>query len=92
MFKVYFKGSDVPNYIMTVTGARVPSVKFGGIVVVYKHKGVIYLKPLTGNSIVHMSDRVNCSVIFNDVILRPKTNPLNVLRRVRYLLTRIIMR
>ena len=90
MFRLYFKGDDVPSFIVKATGLLIPSVKFGGVVVVYKWKGVLYLKPFTGSFIVCVSGGPQCHLNFNNVVLLNKTNPLNIFRRISYLLSRLI--
>ena len=92
MFKLYFKGDDVPSFVATVTGELIPSVKFGGIVVIYKWKGILYLKPLTGACVVHVCDGIGCHINFNNVILLNKTSPLNLFRLIRYLLKSILLK
>ena len=90
MFKVYFKGDDVPSFVATVAGVLIPSVKFGGAVVIYRWKGTLYLKPFTGSCVVHVCDGIGCHINFNKVVLLNKTSPLNLFRRIRYLLTNAI--
>lgn len=89
MFSIYFKGHEVPRYIVRSYGAVIPSIEFGGLTVVYKYKGIIHLRGITGNSIIVIKNGLYCTIYFDGVFFHDKISPLSVFRRIRYLLTNI---
>ena len=82
MIRVYMKGDDVPDYIAEVIGSLTPCVKFNGFGIIYKFKGNLILKPIFGESVMKISDGVNCQVIFKTVVMKQKSSPLNIIRRL----------
>tara|TARA_R110000744_G_scaffold374831_1_gene487881 strand:- start:615 stop:890 length:276 start_codon:yes stop_codon:yes gene_type:complete len=86
MFRIYKWGDDVPSWIAEVSGVLPGSVKFSGLVISYKYKGEIILKPILGESVIKIDSGVGCHVSFKDVVIKPKSSPLNILRIIRYIL------
>ena len=82
MFKLYLKDRDVPEYLLEVKGQFAPAVKFGGISLCWKNKGVIYLKPLTGEHAIIVSGGVDFFLSFKNVKVLSKLSLLNTLRSI----------
>lgn len=68
MIKVYFKDCVVPSYLVSIEGDLTPRVTFNGVVVVWKWKGIYYAKRLSGESVIKISDGINCKIQLNKLI------------------------
>lgn len=69
MIKLYFKGGDLPPYLVVITGkvGLTPSVKFNGCVLVWLWKGQHYTKRIYGKSIISITGGVDCNLKFNKI-------------------------
>jgi hypothetical protein len=89
MLRLYKLGDSVPNWIVELEWGEMPSVTFNGLVLVYRFKGKIILKHLFGKSIIKITNGYNCNVNFKNTVMRQKSSPLNIFRRIRYIAKRI---
>ena len=84
MFRVYKWGDDVPSWIATVRAGHMPSVSFGGLVIVYRWRGEIIVKLLLGKCLIKVCNGAQVDIDFNNVVLKTMTTPLSVLRRIKF--------
>lgn len=71
MIRIFTNGDNVPEYIALASGHVTPSIKFGGVVIFFKYKGVGYLKLLFGHSLIQVYGGVNFHIKFNNVVFLP---------------------
>ena len=88
MVRFYKWGDDVPSWLVKVTAGHMPSVKFGGLIVIYKWKGDHVVKMLIGKHIIKVSDGAQVHFQCNNVIFKAATTPLSIFMRIRYFFAR----
>jgi hypothetical protein len=83
MLRLYKWGDSVPSWIVELKGEVLPSVIFNGLVLVFRFKGKIIVKHLFGKSIIKITNGYNCNVNFKNTVMRQKSSPLNIFRRIK---------
>jgi hypothetical protein len=83
MIRFYKWGDNVPEWIVEIKSEVIPVITFNGFVMVYKFKGEIILKHLFGKSIIKITNGYNCKLIFINTVMKQKSSPLNILRRIK---------
>lgn len=88
MVRLYKWGDDVPSWMVKVTAGYMPSVKFGGLVFVYKWKGKYIVKLIFGKCLIKVCNGAQVNLDFNNIVMKQMTTPLSALIRIKFKFTR----